>query len=207
MTTIGARILRLLPPSWFSGRLHAALAAGAGNALTMARDAISEARRQARIATASGAWLDIIAHDFFGHALRRRQMPDDALRAAIIARFGRERSTLRGLAAAVGDAGASVIRIIEPGVPSLSTSYGAGGHAYGVGLYGSTVSPMQVFLQVRRGGEQPESWAWGYGSGGYGDGHMTYAPVGAGGASSDADIYAEVAAAKAAGVVAWVNIR
>src|SRR5579862_5296427 len=78
---IVARLRSLLPP-WFPPQGAAPIVdgvlTGIATLLSGIYGLIQYARAQSRIATASGAWLDLIAWDFFGSRFLRRTQETDA---------------------------------------------------------------------------------------------------------------------------------
>jgi len=129
------RIRRQLPDSWFptvSPNLDAALH-GPAFALSEAHAQVAYAEAQARIATATGGWLDLIAWDFFGGRLRRRPGQSDAsFRALIIASLLRERATRPAMEKVLLDITGRAPIITEPGRASDGLAWDAYG-GYDVG--------------------------------------------------------------------------
>ncbi|MDG2337633.1 MAG: hypothetical protein P8N94_06565, partial [Gammaproteobacteria bacterium] len=79
LTRNSQRFMDLLPP-WFSTEAPAVngLRAGAATVITHVRDVVREARKQMRLSTSSGGYIDLFAADFFGTDLPRRQGEGDA---------------------------------------------------------------------------------------------------------------------------------
>lgn len=69
------RLKAALPPSWFTGDTPVidSILQGFAWCASLISDNISEAKKQTRIKTASGGFLDMISGDFFGDALPRLQ--------------------------------------------------------------------------------------------------------------------------------------
>ena len=78
-TDILGRIKALLPFRWFPDITPVldALLSGVAWALSFIYSLIQYAKLQTRIATASDGFLDLIAFDFFGTSLLRRQQETD----------------------------------------------------------------------------------------------------------------------------------
>lgn len=112
------------------------------------------AKLQTRIATASGVFLDMIAADFFGMFLKRRDAETDtSLRSRIDAELFREKGTRAGLIRALTDLTGRVPGVFEPAYPLDTGGYGKTGMTAGTGLgygvaggYGDLQLPFQFFL-------------------------------------------------------------
>jgi hypothetical protein len=207
---IVARLKAVLPARWFGDDtpvLDAVLAGLAAGWSTMYAQ-LQAARTQARVMTATGGFLDLIASDFFGPRLRRKPgQGDDALRTAIGLELRRERGTRAALAAALTDATGNTPHIFEPLCPADT---GAWNQAWGYGTsggWGSLALPFQCLVTIRRpaGGGIPLTPPWG-GPAGYGiaaawaDLSMLQS------ATADSDIYTAAAAVMPTAAIAWVNI-
>lgn len=96
-TDIAARLRRYLPP-WFGAvggsPVIDGLLAGIASAFASVFDLIAFTRQQARIATSTGAWLDLTAFSFLGAALPRfRLEADDGFRDRVRREIFRDRNT------------------------------------------------------------------------------------------------------------------
>lgn len=116
-TDILARLRSLLPP-WFPPQGQAPVVDGVltGIAATFANvyALLAYAVTQARITTASGAWLDLIAWDFFGaRFLRFAGESDDAFRTRILIELIRPRLTREAIQDALESYTGYPVRIIE----------------------------------------------------------------------------------------------
>jgi len=100
-----SRIRSIFPRGWLADASPVADSVFGGLA-TQAEHGYSvlvDAKRQSRISTSTGGWLDLLAFDFFGLAIRRRGREDAAFRATIIAEITRERATRRGVDKVIED--------------------------------------------------------------------------------------------------------
>ncbi|MBL7234721.1 hypothetical protein [Komagataeibacter oboediens] len=165
------RIRRLLPTGWFPSAPAAgeaeqapvlnALLQGFGSVFTWIWAMLSGTADQTRLATMSGAFLDMFAADFFGTMLTRNPgESDDAFRArieeALFPSLGTRPDVVNVIADEVGQAG----RVIEPrnaadckGIASMASPAIGGGYGYGVAAlrYGSRGAPFQLFAQLPTG--------------------------------------------------------
>ncbi|WP_395371208.1 hypothetical protein [Komagataeibacter diospyri] len=165
------RIRRLLPTGWFpsppaTGEVEQApvlnaLLQGFGSVFAWIWAILTGTADQTRLATMSGAFLDMFAADFFGTLLTRNPgESDDAFRTrieeALFPSLGTRPDVVNVIADEVGSAG----RVIEPrnatdckGLGSLATPAIGGGYGYGVTTlrYGSRAVPFQLFAQLPTG--------------------------------------------------------
>ncbi len=228
-----SRLLSLLPPWFPSGAapvLGAAFAAAAW-AGSFVYGLIQYARSQARIATATGGWLDLIAFDFFQRAFVRPVGWTDAqMRAQILFRVLNPAGTRPGLIAGIENLTGRAPIVIEPwntgdcgawSDGSLTTDCGPIGWDAG-GAWGELDLPNQLFIQVFRsnagGVATVEGWASvadTVATGGWSDGSLAtdFGAIewidlaDAPGQVSDSLIYQTVTDLMAAGCVAWVAIE
>ena len=207
-----ARLKSVLPARWH-GEANAtldAVLAGLADGWTWLHDMLAAVRAQARIATASGATLDLIAADCFGARIRRRRgQGDSAFRVTILSELLRERATRPALLAALHDLTGRDATVFEPRRPAdtggwgVACGYGAGGG------WGSLALPYQCFVTARRpqGSGIARLNGWGGGAGGWGGGSVAWASLAMiEGQVTDADIHAAVAAVMPAAAIAWVRI-
>lgn len=209
------RIFGVLPAGWFrpalddNPRLRAVLAMPAALG-AMLFDGIGFARRQTRIATAAGGWLDLAAFDFLGLRVRRRPgQGDDAFRQRVQVEVLRPRNTRPALRRLLLDLTGREPTIIEPGRVQDTGGYGVAMGYGAAGRYGNIALPGQAFIEVRRSTTDGLPNIAGYGApiGGYGVGAIQYAsPDMAASGIADDDILAAIAATVPAGVVAWTRI-
>lgn len=211
------RLKSLLPDGWFTGPtpvLDAFLSAAAW-LLAQVYDLTAYAKLQARISTATDAWLDGIADDFFGLKLRRRAgQGDDAYRALILSSLLRPAATRRALDAALFALTGIHPSIFEPNNPQDGGGYDTGALAYDTaGGWGSLqpADAYQAFVTVFRapGAGAPNVAGWDVSSGAYDV--PSYAeilgPDALQGAVSDADIYATIERVRPANVTIWTRIQ
>ena len=223
----------VLPQRWFpaleSAPVLSGLLSGIGAAWAFSFRLLDYAHGQARIATASGSFLDMIANDFFGPSLRRASMEQDAaFRTRIIGNLLSEKATRAGVSAAVKGLTGSSVAIFEPGRPADTGAYGSssspeigGGFGYGshgVG-YGSLNLPFQFLITTSRPGPQSSlPQIGGYSSlsdrgafsatGGYGIGALEYLDdASLQGVVSDDDIRQAILSAMPVNTIAWLAIQ
>ena len=209
-----ARIKMLLPQRWFpdSTPVLDALLSGAAWALSLIYSLVQFAQSQTRIATATGGFLDLISYDFFGNNLPRNpQEADSAFRTRILATLLRPKATRPGMIAVLTALTGRAPIIFEPARPADTGAYGASICGYGAaGGYGSLLLPAQAFITAYRPASSGIPNVAGYGSpsGGYSTpSRAVYASLSeVQGAVTDADIYATIAATKAAGTEMWVRL-
>ncbi len=208
-----ARMKAVLPARWHGegGERVDAVLAGLAEGWAWLHDMLATVRAQARVATASGTALDLIAGDFFGPRLRRRRAQGDAaFRAAILRELLRPRATRPALVAALRDLTGRAPAVFEPRRPADT---GAWGLACGWGVaggWGSLSIPYQCFVTARRpqGSGIGRLSGWGGGGGGWGAGSLAWASLSMiEGQVTDADIHDAVAAVLPAATTAWVRIE
>lgn len=206
--------LKALLPRWFgdTNPVLDALLSGIGAGLAIVYVFWAYAKAQTRILTATDAWLDVIAADFFGLTLRRGAGESDAtFRLAILTNLFGPRATRAALAKVLTTLTGYAPTIIEPWQPTDCGAYRAGWAGYGsAGAYGSLLLPAQAFVIAKRPKQTGIANVAGYGNApaGYGTGSQAeYASLAMIKARvSDADIYAAIDATKAAGVTIWTRI-
>ena len=144
---MAARLRLGLPRRWFADQAPVldGLLAGLASGWAGLHALLQEVRQQARLATATGGFLDLAAADLFGGTLGRRDgEADDAFRARIGRALHRERVTRAGLVDAAAEAGSTAL-VFEPARPGDTGVYrrpwagmgrgrrlGVPGHAAGV---------------------------------------------------------------------------
>ncbi len=147
------RLKATLPP-WFGDLSQApvisALLVGLAEAGAFVYSLIAYAALQTRIRTATDGWLDMIAADWFGGGLLRRQgQTDVSYRAVIIASIMRERATRNAVIKVLTDVTGRAPRLVEPRRPVDTGGYGAAGYGYGVsGAYGSQLLPRNMAFVI-----------------------------------------------------------
>jgi hypothetical protein len=119
-TDMRARLRSVLPPRFSdSNPILEGLIAGAAAILVSAYSLYAYAVEQARIATTTGIWLDLIAQDFFGVGLLRLiNETDDAYRSRILASLFRPQATRSAISNVVEGLTGEKPTIIEPFSPA-----------------------------------------------------------------------------------------
>lgn len=142
---MAARMRAVLPAGWFpdNAPILTAILTGFGTVWAQMYAVLAWVQLQTRIATASGANLDLISLDFFGDDLPRRTGESDS---AFEARIERELFRPKGTRAAVvrelTDLTGQPPRIFEPRLTSDTGGYTMGGVGYAAGGgYGSLLLP------------------------------------------------------------------
>jgi hypothetical protein len=223
---IVARLRVVLPARWFPDTAPGttsntpvldAVLAGIASVWAQAYELLAAVTQQARIATAAGAFLDMIACDFFGTALQRRPTEADTnYRARILTSLLSPAGTRAALSATLVNLTGRAPIIFEPRNTMDTGGYSARGSnawsglAYGAaGGYGCLGEPFQCFVTAYRphSGGVAGVAGWGASAGGYGVGAIEY--VGTDmleGQVTDRDIYSAIAQTIPAGTVAWTAI-
>lgn len=207
------RLKSVLPAGWFGDTTPVLdmLLGGLAALWAALYSLIGMARAQARIATASGWFLDIVARDYFGMALARRAGETDTVFSARIrANLLVPRATRAALIDALSRLTGRAPVVFEPFNPVDTGGYGTNTLGYGVtGGYGSLALPYQCFVTTH-----PPAFAGVGNDGGYnrGPGGYDTAPLvwsdlaDDPGLTTDADIYAGIAAVLPVNATAWVRI-
>jgi hypothetical protein len=213
-----SRLKQVLPLRWFPDNtpILDTLLSGVAWAWAWAYELLQYAISQARISTAEGTWLDLIAADYFGSCLGRRVGEnDDSYRLRIHLELVRIRGTRQAVILSLVDQTGQSPFLFEPANTQDTGGYGSirgigGGLAYGVaGGWGSLNLPFQFFITAyRQAGVGIGSLSgWGCGGGGYGHGSLEYANLAMmQGQVTDADICTAITNVLPVGVVAWTRI-
>lgn len=147
------RLRMVLPARWFADDTPVldGLLTGLGSTAAWAYGLLDGVRQQARIGTASGAFLDIAAADFLGtRVIRRAGQSDQSFRAIMLREMFRPRATRSALADSVQDATGRRPDIFEPNRPADTGAWnGLGGYGV-VGRWGSLNMPNQLLLTAFR---------------------------------------------------------
>lgn len=222
---IQSRLNRGMPQGWFgtfADMLNAkefpfvnAVIAGFANGLSFLYQLYAYAKLQTRISTASDGFLDLIAGDFFGTSLPRIQGEQDAsYRARIKAQLIQQKETRAGIIATLQALTGRTPILFEPWYPPDTGAYNvAQSLAYNtVGGWGSMQMPAQFLVTAFRAhSSQGIGNVAGYGIsvGAYNTpSQINWSSLANWNANiPDSAIYAAVAQAKAAGVIAWVQIQ
>ena len=206
-----ARLKSTLPARWCADATPVldGLLSGLAAAWATIYAQLQQARLQARVSTATGGFLDLIATDFFGTRLRRRPgQGDAAYRDAIGRELRRERATRAGLAAVLTDLVGQppvifeLTRPADTGAWGLCCGYGAAGG------WGSLSLPFQCLVTVRRpvSGGIALTPPWSGPQAAWGQASCWASMAMLQGQTVDSDIYAAAAGAMPAASIAWVRI-
>jgi len=216
---IVARVKMLIPNRWFAwvAPYRDAVLGGIADATAWCRYLIDYARKQSRLATASGIWLDIFAFDYVRRYLLRRGATDDVFRVKIKATILQERVTRAGMNYAINQLTSSPPAIFEPWNTGDAGGWGSGLFALNrAGGWGSIQLPGQAFVKVSRAGIGPTGVpnvagllppGGTPGLGGYGTGAVEYvgpsvSQIGV----TDPDIYQIIVQTKPSGTTIWTRI-
>jgi hypothetical protein len=175
-------------------------------------------RAQTRISTAFYIWLDIIAKDYFGYRLRRRQSEtDSSFRRRICIELLRDRCTRKSVCNLLQDLTGRVPVIFEPTNPRDTgcygslTSIGTGMSGYGCfGGWGSLNLPFQVFVRAFRPIAAGVAMVngWGGAIGAYGTGSCEYVSLGMSSSQAeDGEVYESVRGVAPIGTIIWLSIE
>ena len=208
-----SRLKALLPNGWFRDEtpiLDGTLS-GISWALSQAYGLAAYARLQARIATATDGFLDLISYDFFGGALPRKPGESDgSFRSRIQAELLLERGTRKGMIRALEILTGRTPLVFEPGRPQDTGTYNAKTLAYNSrGAYGSVRLPYQAFITAYRPSRRSPPAGGGYNNANaaYNEGGTFFTNLDQLTASvTDQDIYDTIASVKPEGTTAWVRI-
>lgn len=134
-----ARVKQLIPSRWFStgAPIRDAIMGGISDTAAWVYSLTDYVKTQSRIATATGLWLDLIAFDFLGLYIRRKQLNDKNFRAKIKATILQERVTRKGMISAVKTLTGATATIFEPWSPQDAGAWNKGSIAWSAGAYGS----------------------------------------------------------------------
>lgn len=213
-----ARLRSLLPNRWFPDEAPVldSVLSGVAWCWSVLFELLDYAKAQARIATATDIWLDVIAGDCFGsRVIRRSGQTDDDFRRRIRAELLRERGTRAALESVLQDLIGRAPVIFEPANPADTGGYGGvggtgGGLGYGAaGGWGNLCLPFQSFVTAYR----PEGTGigsvngWGGFAGAYGAGACEYASLAMIlGRVTDADINSAIAGVLPVSSICWTRI-
>jgi hypothetical protein len=212
------RLKAVLPTGWFPDETPVldALMAGLGNAWAWVYSLLTYAQQQARIATATDGWLDLIARDFGGLSWARETGEGDAgFRTRILFNLQRLRGTRAALINNLTELTGRVPQIFEPanasdtgGLNSIALAWNASGG------WGNLLLPYQCFVLAYRptGGGIANVGGWGtaganFALGGWNAGALAWGDSSlVTGAVTDAQILAAVADSMPAATIAWTAL-
>jgi hypothetical protein len=149
-----ARLKGVLPSRWFGSPtpILDGVMSGMAYVGSFIYSLYAYSKLQTRIKTATDAWLDLIAADYFGSSLVRATNQSDAsFLAQILINILRERATRNGLRQILIDITGRTPVIFEPARPMDTGAYGQNAIGYGVaGGWGSLQYPFQAFVVAFR---------------------------------------------------------
>jgi hypothetical protein len=217
-----SRLRTVLPKRWFSERSPNldALLVSIATPWVWLYNFITYVVTQTRLATATDVWLDLIASDYFGHKLDRRNNEADSpyrgrIQAALLQESATRSAVSAGLEYLVGtqpiifepancmDTGSYGTSVATPIIPGTGMAYGQAGG------WGSLQLPLQFFVTVNRPATLGLGLLAGYGTtnGGYGEGAISYVDLSlVPGHITDADIQATLTSLLPVNAVAWLRI-
>lgn len=188
-----SRLKAVLPTGWFPDVTPVldAVLTGPASMWAWIWSLISYTILQTRLLTATDIFLDVLCHDFLGTRISRRSGESDTLfRIRIQREILRPRGTRAAIVEAIEDLTGNTPIIIEPGNSGDNAAYDTPNSGYDMArtsampnIYGSRLVPFQVFIVVAR----PVPGTVQYGT-------------------SDADIYAGIAAVMPAATTAWTRL-
>jgi hypothetical protein len=198
-----------LPSGWFDPDgpvVKALLAAYADPAAYNFSQLLFDAQ-QARLATASGAFLDMLADDFLGKGLfkRRAAETDTSYRARIKTEILRPRATRQAIINAVESLTGTTVTVFEPNNVRDVGGYSDGSFAWGRSRWGTLSRPYEFFMDVElpKGPGIPNRTGWnvgGWGQMSWGDRTKLQ------GAITEDEVRAQIVRNIPAGVICWLKI-
>lgn len=206
------RLRAALPGRWFGDTAPVldAVLAGIGAIWAALHAQLEAAVIQTRIATATGAFIDMIALDFFGRRIRRRTAEADTpFRTRILREMSREHGTRHALITALTDLTGRAPDLFEPARPADTGAWNGTIGYNTAGRWGSLMLPRQCFVTARRPTGQGIALVNGWNGpiGGYGIGTQCWADhTTIGGTVTDDDIATTVATITPAAQITWLRI-
>lgn len=213
VSDIARRLRELHPRRWLPDEAPVASAVLRGMAVPLAwiHDFLAKVRLQARIATATGEWLDLVAFDYLGDRISRRAGETDAaFRTRIRREILREKVTRKAVEDNLEDLTGYRPKVFEPSNPRDTGGYG---HVFAFdagGGWGTTTMPHQAFVTAYRplGEGPPNISGFDDAPGSFGPGRFALQSQEALDAGvTDAVIAEAVATSLAAGTVVWLRVR
>jgi len=207
-----ARIKAVLPARWFPDAtpLLDGLITGLADAASFLYALLQNVKLQARLLTATGGFLDMIATDYFGARVARSPGQGDAsFRQRIQAELLRDRGTRPALIAMLEDLTGRTPIVFEPARPADTRAWGLALGYGAAGGWGSLMLPFQCFVTAFRPVNQGLGavTGWGASAGGWGTGVIGYGSMNLAASDvSDADINAAIAGVMPVAAIAWTSI-
>jgi hypothetical protein len=211
-----ARLKRVLPDGWFSDSTPVldTILRALSTAWATLYSLLAYTRRQARISSATGFWLDLIARDYLGSTLLRSiGESDTSFVSRIKVELIRERTTRSALNERLRDLTGTAPRIFEPANCNDTGAYGAGaggGLAYVVaGGWGSLALPFTAFITITIPplSAASSSAGWNSDPGAYNVGQLGYSSASAATRQlGTEDVSAAITSVLPLAATAWVNI-
>lgn len=208
-----ARLKMVLPARWFGDATPVLdiVLGGLASLWAGLYALIGFARTQTRIATSSGAFLDIAALDYLGDGFARRAGETDAaFSARIRANLLAPRATRAALTAALVAETGREPYLFEPFNTGDTGGYSSNTLGYNTtGGYGSLLLPYQVFVTAFRPVvvSVGNNGGYNFGPGGYGNAPMAWSDLANDpGLITDAEIYAAIVAVLPVNAVAWTRL-
>jgi hypothetical protein len=216
---VARRLRAVLPARWFPDTeagstsntpVLDAVLAGIAEVWAAVHGQLSYVALQARIATATDVFLDMVGTDFFGRTMKRRQSEEDShYRARLQARMLRPRGTRSAMKRVLLDLTGREPAIFEPMLSSDTRGWGSACGWGTAGGWGSLTMPYQCLVIAFRpqGGGVSEVSGWGVSAGGWGGGIIEYATASMQSQEvNDTEITAAVAETMPAATIAWMRI-
>ncbi len=212
-----ARLKAVLPGRWFPDTMPIldGVLSGLASAWATTYSLLQFVKAQARIATASGVYLDLIATDYFGFFILRRTNESDVNFSARICReLFREKGTRAGLISALVALTGRTPGVFEPAYTFETGGWETGAFAFDTaGGWGELDLPFQAFITAYRpaGGRIANVAGFytgsGWSGGGWDVGAIEWIDASMFGSQvSDADIYATIASALPVATIGWTRI-
>jgi hypothetical protein len=215
--TFADRLRALLPNGWFpdTAPVLDAILSSLATPWAWLNQMLYYVTQQTRVATATGAWLDLAATDYLGTTLPR--LPgeaDSSYRGRVGQSLLREAATRPAVISAIQESTGAVVTVFEPTKCSDTGAYGSIANslstlAYGVaGGWGSLNLPYQFFMSVATTSQagDPEPIGYGISGGGYGAGSVEYCSLASiPGELTDDDVRQLVLRLLPVNVTAWIR--
>lgn len=208
-----ARVKSVLPAGWFGAATPVLdlLLGGLAALWATLYSLIGFVHAQARIATASGPFLDMAARDYFGTALARRAGETDAafsarIRANLLIPHATRAALVEVLTRLTGRAPV----VFEPFNATDTGGYDTNMLGYNtIGGYGSLMLPYQCFVTAYRPVVAASGNDGGYnvGPGGYNTAPLAWSDLtNDPGLMTDSDLYAAIVSVLPVNAVAWTRL-